>query len=251
MLSLKKIWELVQGANLNDAYEIPVSEGVGTGKTKRYNIGQLKAFISAYILQQISGITKGDTGAQGATGAQGMQGEKGEKGDKGDAGVQGLKGDQGLQGPIGIQGPIGAKGDKGDTGAQGVQGIKGDKGDQGDQGDKGDTGADGSDGVNHYLGTFPTFAALTSAHPVATDGDEAIVDEGVGTNAVKYIWDGTDSVWVSGGGSGASSFAEIAGNGRDNPSLNTEFTQIDNNFSQISSDQITLSIFKVSNYGTL
>lgn len=150
MLSLKKIWELVQGTTLDDAHEIPVSEGVGAGKTKKYNIGQLKGFISSFILDQISGITKGDQGPQGATGAQGIQGEKGEKGDKGDRGDQGLKGDQGLQGPIGIQGPIGVKGDKGDTGAQGVQGIKGDKGDKGDQGDAGLNGDNGNDGISAY-----------------------------------------------------------------------------------------------------
>lgn len=141
MFNLKKIYELIAGTSLNDAHEIPVSEGSGPGLTKRYSIGQLKAFLWAYIQLQISGITKGDTGPQGATGAQGIQGQQGEKGLKGDKGDQGLKGDTGAQGSQGIQGPKGDKGDKGDTGSQGLQGIQGDKGDKGEQGDQGTDGA--------------------------------------------------------------------------------------------------------------
>lgn len=135
MFSLKKIFQLNPGASLDDGYEVPVSEGPSSGQVKKYNIGQLKLFIWAYVQQQITGITKGDkgdTGLKGDQGSQGIQGIQGPKGDKGDTGLKGDKGDQGIQG---IQGPKGDKGDKGDQGIQGFQGIQGPKGDKGDKGD--------------------------------------------------------------------------------------------------------------------
>ena len=137
---LKKIWELIPGTSLQDAHEIPVSEGQLPGLTKKYTLAQLKQFIWDFVSAQISVITKGDTGPQGVPGIQGIPGPQGGKGDKGDKGDPGLKGDQGGPGDQGIPGPIGDKGDKGDPGEQGLQGIQGDQGDKGDKGDKGDSG---------------------------------------------------------------------------------------------------------------
>ena len=75
----------------------------------------------------------------------------------------------------------------------------------------------------NYRGTFISLAALQAAYPDADDGDEAIVDGGVGTDAQKYIWDSTDSLWIAGGGTGASTFAELSGSPDDNPALLARF----------------------------
>ncbi len=80
---------------------------------------------------------------------------------------------------------------------------------------------------NYYLGDYPSLSALESAHATANPGDYAIVDAGVGTDAIKYIWDQSDVSWVPGGGTGASAFSEIAGNARDNVSLAAELGAID------------------------
>jgi hypothetical protein len=44
----------------------------------------------------------------------------------------------------------------------------------------------------------PSLTALETAHPTVSDGDDAYVGV-VGTPAVTYIWDVTDSEWVEGG----------------------------------------------------
>jgi len=135
MLSLKKIYDLIAGTSLQDAHHIPVSEGYGTGKVKKYTIAQLKTYIAAFVLAQISGITKGDKGDQGPRGFQGGAGEVGGKGEKGDNGERGYKGDKGEKGSDGIQGRTGEKGDKGAQGDKGEQGVQGEKGEKGEQGE--------------------------------------------------------------------------------------------------------------------
>lgn len=204
MLSLKKIFQLFQGTNLQDAHELPVSEGESAGQTKKYNIGQIKAYIWAYVQTQIENISQGPQGPQGATGAQGVKGEKGDKGDRGDKGDAGLKGDVGPQGLQGIQG---AKGDKGDTGAQGpqgIQGVQGEKGEKGDQGDAGLNGDTGADGVG-----VPTGGLTGQVLAKKTDDDH-------------------DTEWVDQGSGGASSFAELAGSPDDNAALAGKFTTVEN-----------------------
>jgi hypothetical protein len=53
-----------------------------------------------------------------------------------------------------------------------------------------------------YKGVFVSEAALNTAHPTANAGDYANVDGGVGVDTIRYLWDGTDSAWVQGGGIG-------------------------------------------------
>lgn len=57
-------------------------------------------------------------------------------------------------------------------------------------------------GSSHFKGQYTSLANLEAAHPTAEAGDYAIVDEGEGFDAVKYIWDITDTKWVQSGGSG-------------------------------------------------
>lgn len=71
---------------------------------------------------------------------------------------------------------------------------------------------------SHYRGTYISLIALQLAIPLGNEGDEALVDAGIGTNAQKYIWDIQDG-WVPGGGTGASSFAELSGSPGDNAAL--------------------------------
>lgn len=159
MWDLIKIWQLIQGNNLQDEHELPLSEGQGAGQTKKYNIGQLKQYLLTFVMDRISLITKGDKGERGDTGAKGERGDRGDRGEQGTAGITGLKGDQGIAGPAGIQG---AKGDKGDQGMpgpegmqgmQGIQGIQGEQGVPGIQGNMGDTGEQGEQGLQGIPGT--------------------------------------------------------------------------------------------------
>lgn len=50
----------------------------------------------------------------------------------------------------------------------------------------------------HYVGRYASLAALQTAHPTGLDGQYATVDTG-GADAENYIWDSTDSDWVTGG----------------------------------------------------
>jgi hypothetical protein len=148
---LKKIWQLLQGTELQDGYEIPVSEGLEAGDTKKYNIGQIKGYLWSFIKDQIGHITQGPQGPSGTPGMQGQPGVTGAKGDRGEKGEPGLKGDVGPQGSIGIQGPQGNKGDSGNPGGegrQGVQGIQGEIGPQGANGQEGPSGIDGKNGLD-------------------------------------------------------------------------------------------------------
>jgi hypothetical protein len=54
----------------------------------------------------------------------------------------------------------------------------------------------------HFKGSYTSEAALATANPSAAAGDYAYVDEGAGTDALLYIWDGDDHDWKlsSGGG---------------------------------------------------
>jgi len=56
----------------------------------------------------------------------------------------------------------------------------------------------------NFLGTYTTLLALQTAHPTASSGNYAIVDGGVGIDAVTYIWDDNDSDWIAGSGSSIS-----------------------------------------------
>lgn len=47
-----------------------------------------------------------------------------------------------------------------------------------------------------WLGAFTTLAALTTAHPTASAGQNAHVDAGVGENVQVYIWDASDNQFV-------------------------------------------------------
>lgn len=62
---------------------------------------------------------------------------------------------------------------------------------------------DSSAYVQHYRGKYASLVALETAIPTGSDGDYAIVDSGVGNDAVYYIWDAQDG-WVSGGTTTAS-----------------------------------------------
>ena len=77
--------------------------------------------------------------------------------------------------------------------------------------------------MGYYKGTFPSLAALESAYPLGDEGDEALVDAGVGTDALKYLWDQTDGKWILGGGKGASTFFDLTGSPDDNAALAAKF----------------------------
>lgn len=55
---------------------------------------------------------------------------------------------------------------------------------------------------SHFKGVHSTFSALTTAHPTASEGDYAQVNEVGATDVVNYNWDGEESIWVQGGSGG-------------------------------------------------
>lgn len=57
---------------------------------------------------------------------------------------------------------------------------------------------------SHFKGKHATLIALQAAHPTASDGDYAIVDPGIGSNAKEYIWD-ADEGWIQGSGTSVAS----------------------------------------------
>lgn len=59
-----------------------------------------------------------------------------------------------------------------------------------------------------FLGTYPSLSALETAHPTASEGNYADVDA-VGEDAIRYIWDDTDSKWVAGGEGTALTAAQV------------------------------------------
>lgn len=59
---------------------------------------------------------------------------------------------------------------------------------------------------SYFKGVYLTLSALNLAHPTASAGDYAQVNEVGSTSVVNYNWDAEDGIWVLGGsgGSGAS-----------------------------------------------
>lgn len=55
-------------------------------------------------------------------------------------------------------------------------------------------------GLNeHFRGVYVSLVALQTAVPVGIVGDYADVDTGIGSNAVRYLWDVNDAAWIAGG----------------------------------------------------
>ena len=52
--------------------------------------------------------------------------------------------------------------------------------------------------VQHYRGKYASLIALQTANPTGNDGDYAVIDAGIASDATFYIWDAQDG-WVSGG----------------------------------------------------
>lgn len=65
-----------------------------------------------------------------------------------------------------------------------------------------DTKLDISAYNQHFKGVYLTEVALNTAHPTASVGDYAQVNEVGATDVVNYNWDAEDSIWVTGGGTG-------------------------------------------------
>ncbi len=51
---------------------------------------------------------------------------------------------------------------------------------------------------NYFVGIFASAAALSTAHPTGLDGQYAVV-ESSGSDAVEYVWDTANALWVAGG----------------------------------------------------
>jgi hypothetical protein len=51
---------------------------------------------------------------------------------------------------------------------------------------------------NYFVGVFASAAALSTAHPAGLDGQYAVV-ESTGSDAVEYVWDTANNLWVKGG----------------------------------------------------
>ena len=64
--------------------------------------------------------------------------------------------------------------------------------------------------INQYfVGRYASLSALQAAHPTGSDGEYATIDV-VGQDAKQYIWDATDTKWVT-GAVGAGSVASVNG----------------------------------------
>lgn len=55
---------------------------------------------------------------------------------------------------------------------------------------------DAADYVQHFKGVFTSYSALTTAIPIASDGDYAHIDSGSGFDRMAAIWDTSDLVWI-------------------------------------------------------
>ena len=51
---------------------------------------------------------------------------------------------------------------------------------------------------NYFVGVFASASALSTAHSVGLDGQYAVV-ESTGSDAVEYVWDTANNLWVAGG----------------------------------------------------
>jgi hypothetical protein len=76
----------------------------------------------------------------------------------------------------------------------------------------------------HYKGKYTTLAALQAVAGV--DGDYAILDTGVGVDAIEYICDSNDNKWVKSVNVPASTFAQLGGLPIDNAALATVLGQL-------------------------
>ena len=74
-----------------------------------------------------------------------------------------------------------------------------------------DSKLDASDYNQHFKGVYLTEAALFSAHPTASVGDSAQVNEVGATDVVNYNWDAEENIWVKNAvaGSGATNTDEL------------------------------------------
>jgi hypothetical protein len=61
---------------------------------------------------------------------------------------------------------------------------------------------DSSSYNDRYKGKYTSLVNLQTAHPTSNDGDYAVVDTGIGANAIEYIWDSNEG-WVQGNSVGA------------------------------------------------
>ncbi|WP_122663497.1 hypothetical protein [Pseudomonas viridiflava] len=71
----------------------------------------------------------------------------------------------------------------------------------------------------HFRGTFTDLAALVAGVTDAVPGDYADVDT-AGADAVRFIWDATDSVWLAGGSADPITAAQVKSLYESNPDTN-------------------------------
>ncbi|MES2796651.1 MAG: hypothetical protein V4683_11825, partial [Bacteroidota bacterium] len=74
-----------------------------------------------------------------------------------------------------------------------------------------DSKLDAADYNNHFKGVYLTEAALITAHPTASVGDYAQVNEVGAADVVNYNWDAEENIWVKNAvaGSGATNTDEL------------------------------------------
>jgi hypothetical protein len=78
----------------------------------------------------------------------------------------------------------------------------------------------GGGGDSYFLGVFASLAALEAAHPTASPGEYAYVDEGVASDIMQYLWDDDDAQWVAGGSApGAADLTAVLTEGNDGGAL--------------------------------
>ena len=72
-----------------------------------------------------------------------------------------------------------------------------------------------------FKGQYVSFAELVAAHPTAAVGSYANVDEGVGNEVVRYVWDSNDDTWYAQAGtSSLLTAAQIKQEYESNPDTN-------------------------------
>jgi hypothetical protein len=75
---------------------------------------------------------------------------------------------------------------------------------------------DASSYNQHFKGVYVTLSALNAAHPTASIGDYAQVNEVGGTDVLNYNWDNEESIWVAGGGTGGAANTDALQEGSSN-----------------------------------
>lgn len=60
-----------------------------------------------------------------------------------------------------------------------------------------------------FKGVYTSLANLQSAHPTSEPGAYADVDEGVGIDVIRYIWDDTDDEWIEQASGAALTAAQV------------------------------------------